>query len=233
MVYVDLAHAVVDQLDLVNIADVTNTQYRNILNIVNWFDANNWKEGWNTTNNRINSSVPELKALFCGNGNTTIESLLRSVNISSTNLDDDLVLAVKQLLSFFPVILEKIKSDTIDTWSFGYWSKPFEITNYIKNNRGIIGRLLNYKMKDDVGLFIRNTLKYIMDASEEIVADMKLERVFESLSKSLAQVVFLTTEDQKRLMEPIKELGNILSCLYCNVMLNIFKVEVTCSPCEP
>ena len=94
MVYVDLAHAVVDELDLVNIAAVTNTQYRNVLNIVNWVDANNWKGEWNTTKNRINSSVPELKALFCGNGNTTIESLLRSVNISSTNLDDDLVLAV-------------------------------------------------------------------------------------------------------------------------------------------
>jgi len=251
MVYVDLAHAVVDELDLVNIAAVVNTQYKNILKIVNWVDKINWMAEVKAVENRINSSVPELKAMLCGVPNMSrpihyvngvdyevdrtvdIGYILRSVNISSTCLDDDLDLIVKQLFNFFPLILEKIKSVTIDTWRFGYWTKPFEITDYIESNTGIIGRLLNYKMKDDVGLVIGNTLKYIMDTSEDIFADMEIKQVLDSLSKYLSQKVFLTTEDQERIMEPIKELGNFLTCLYCNAMLNIFKVEVTCSPCVP
>jgi len=235
--YVDLAHAVVEELDQVNIAAVINTQYRNFVKIMGWFNKVNWKGEFEAVENRISSTLtaPVLMGIYCKSKNRTrtdgIGQIIRSVNISSSGFDDDLLYIVNRLSNFFSLVLEKMKSDIFPVLDLHH-SSPVYLADYIERNKGIIKKVLHYKLNNDVGHIIGAALIYIVDTYNEIIATMKQEQVFESLS-NLSQAFSYTTQDKEEFLKPIIDFGKFLSCLYCHSMLKIFKVEVPCTTCVP
>merc|ERR1719317_534329 len=168
--YIDLAHAVVDQLDDVNIPDIMNNQYRNYVKMQKWSGSVDWDKEFERVVNTAKPSYDKvMEALVCDkNGNLQISEIIKKIinNVYTESLDESLDQSIKILLNFLPSFLRKMQEESgigLNEFNSTLWLRPFHITNLLNRNKGALSTILNHDL--DVKADGYNELEYAIGSA--------------------------------------------------------------------
>jgi len=239
--YIDLAHAVVDQLDDVNIPDIMNNQYRNLVMVQNWSNSVDWDKEFERFVNTLKPSYDKvMRALMCEkNGKFQISEIIKKIikNIYTERLDHNLDQNIKILINFLPSTLRKMQEEAgigLNEFNSTLWFRPFHITNLLKSNKGALSNILNYEL--DVKADGYNEIEYVIGSALAGIhyvfrnlffytyADPELfEPIVPKILDHMFKGIILTAEEETMVLKPLKTFGTLISCHYCEIMQKAFK----------
>ena len=245
--YIDLAHAVLDQLDDVNIPDVMNSQYRNFVRIQRWLDSVVWSEEFEKIVNAAKPLDQVMVALFCtSQGDFAVSEVIKQIirNIRSESLDESLDRNIKIFFNILPSALRKLVKGLMDKFDLRFdmdqWLRPFHVTSLLKRNKGALARVLHYEL--DIKYDGYNQLEFVVLGAIGPIVTMPLGMlVYDSadpesstpilvkISEHLFKGITLTAEEEKIVLEPIRHFGKSILDLACNFGQKAFKsMEIEC-----
>merc|ERR1719312_285538 len=239
--YIDLAHAVVDQLDDVNIPDIMNNQYRNFVKMQKWSGSVDWDKEFERVVNTAKPSYDKvMEALVCDkNGNLQISGIIKKIikNIYTESLDESLDQSIKILLNFLPSFLRKMQEESgigLNEFNSTLWLRPFHLTNLLNRNKGALSTILNYDL--DVKADGYNDLEYAIGSAvggiHFVLRDLffytsadpvSLKPIVPKILDHLFKGITLTPEEENMVSKPLKTFGTLMSCHYCEIMQKAFK----------
>jgi len=236
--YIDLTHAVLDELDSLNIPDILNNQYKNYIKIRKWVKSVDWDGHFQILINATKPLEQVMRASFCANnGQFGPSEITKKIfdNIHSEILDEDLDHSIKVLFNVIPSVVRILLESWLEAKEVvidgDKWSSPFYLTSIIKNNKGALGKLLNYEVDSSaVQSMIGNTLGDLVFVSTNIFIN---EGVFENISKHLLEGISLTSDEKETIIEPIQTFRKSVSCIYCDFMQKAFKTYPRQHACYP
>jgi len=237
--YIDLAHYFVEELDHLDIHEIITTQYRNFLTIQNWVKTIDWNDEFERIANATLPLMDVFKALICVNdGHLGSSEIMKQFfqKIHSASSNEGLDYAVKDILHIFPYILNRYRFEylggqdiaSLDGYDYDKWVWPFHITTYIKNNRGALGKLLNFEIQSsDVERAIGEAVYDIHTKVENFFYN----NVYTQFIK-LFGGISLTAQEKEIIQEPIQEFGQFMMCLYCKIVSKCHNKEPFCESCS-
>merc|ERR1719431_1033673 len=210
--YINLAHALVDELGHLKIPQTMNTQYINFLKSQNLFSTIPWNDGWKSLVKASSPLYQVFKSLICDENeilksSDTLKQLFQ--NIKTESSDAWLDYYIKALLNIVPAVLTEIGEEKLQGWDCEECDDPSYITSFLMANQGIFGTLLNTEI--ELPHRIKYALRYTIDTASRIYR-IGYIRIFENISKHLLKD--LSMQEKKMIQEPLRDLKEFVSVLF-------------------
>jgi len=201
--YIELAHALVDELDRIKIPEIMNTQYMNFLKIQKLISTIPWKDDWKSLVKASSPLYQVFKSLICDEDeNMKSSDILTQLfqNMKTESSDESLDYHIKVLLNIVPSVLIEIGN-----WDCEECANPSNITSFLKINKGIIGTLFNTAIEST------HLFKFFDAPRHTIDIILSEERIFENISKHILKD--LSQEQKQMIQEPLKDFIEFVSNL--------------------
>jgi len=233
--YIDLAHAVIDQLDDVNIPDIMNTQYRNFVKIQRWSNSIDWDKEFEKLVEAVQPTFDQvMKALLCTKeGKLGISEIIKQIikNVYAENLDETLDQNIRVLFNFLPPTLRKMQEESgyvLNESKSTQWIRPFHITDLMKQNPGALSTILNYELDvkydgyNEIEYAVGSAVRRIIAVSDDVLF-FTFPPIVPNIRKHLFKGISLSAEEEKTVVEPLLDFGTRkLPCLYSDFMQKAF-----------
>jgi len=227
--YIDLVHAVIDELEHLNIHEIMSIHYTSYLEIRGWLESVNWDEDFQRFVTTTKILAPVMKTLFCANqGQLGISEVMERIfeNVYSESGNKNLDFDIKRLLNVLPSALRRYRNEKVPNsgivMEYMYindWSRPHFFTRIIKSNKGALGELLNFKIES---FHVKIALEDIILISTEKILN---EGFFENISNHLLKGISLSPTEKKTIQEPVEMFRASFLQVFCDFMQKVFKVR--------
>ena len=151
--------------------------YRNSGKLQTFEESVDWNEEFDRFKISTKPLQKVLEALFCANhGKLGTSKITKQIiqNIYSASSDENLDHNIKVFLNVLPTALRYFIEQKLNIWHVDAekWLNPFFMTNLIKENKGLLGKILTHEIEEiDVAKTLGETIDGLVFLSSNTLYD--------------------------------------------------------------